>query len=286
MPDPNGPTVRRKRLGSELRRLRELNGLDQTEAGAVLECSKSTMSRIEKGNSKLKAAELLRLLDRYGVTDPAGRQALLDIHRAASKVGWWEEQSIEAALPSGLGVYVGLEADARRLHTFELGYVPGLLQTEDYARAVLSDGGRRSADETQRLVTVRMRRQERITEEADPLQLWAVIDESVLLRPVGGAATMREQLRALVAAAARPNVTIQVYPLNKGVYAGQRGPFTVLEFDAGDPRVVYVDGHGGNLFLEKDDQVEALVDVFNHLRAGALDEADSTALISALAEEE
>jgi hypothetical protein len=192
---------------------------------------------------------------------------------------------MEEVLPSGLGVYVGLEYDARTLQCWELGLVPGLLQTEDYARAVLSSLPRRTPDEVERLVKARLQRQARLTQETDPLELWAVVDESVLRRPLGGAAVMRAQLDALVDWAARTNVTVQVYR-PKDVHPGLRGSFSLLEFGPADPRVGYVDSPSGNSFLEKDKQVRALADTFDRLRAGALDPDESAALFRSLAAEE
>lgn len=285
MSDPNGPTVRRRRLGSELRRLRERAGLDQLAAAKHLECSTSKVSRLERGQGLAKAIEIRSLLDLYGVTEEAERAAILALHKNAAEVGWWEQTEYEEVFPSGLGVYVGLEYDARALQCWELGFVPGLLQTEEYARAVLSALPRRSADEIERLVKARMQRQTRLTQEKDPLELWAVIDESVLRRPLGGTAVMRAQLRALVDWASLTNVTVQVFR-PKDVHPGLRGSFTLLEFGPADPRIGYVDSPAGNAFLEKDRQVRSLVDVFDRLRAGALDPEESAALLQSLAAEE
>jgi transcriptional regulator with XRE-family HTH domain len=283
--DPNGPTVRRRRLGSELRRLREKAGLDQAAAAERLECSTSKISRMEKGQGLAKRIELQSLLDLYEVTDEGDRAKLLDIHRRAAEVGWWEQAEYVEALPSGLGIYVGLEFDARQVQCWEPSYVPGLLQTEAYARTILADGTS-DPDSLDRLVDVRMQRQRRMTAESSPLELWAIIDETVLLRPVGGTEVMREQIAALVAASQRPNVTIQVYPLTKGAHPGMRGAFSLLEFGPSDPRVGYVDSPAGNSFLERDRQVRSLAKTFRHLTAGALDPVESTALMRTLAAKE
>ncbi|MFI1169161.1 helix-turn-helix domain-containing protein [Streptomyces sp. NPDC020801] len=285
MSDPNGPTVRRRRLGSELRRLRERAGLDQLAAANHLECSTSKISRLERGQGLAKQMEMRSLLDLYGVTDDEERTAILTLHKTAAEVGWWEQAEYEEVLPSGLGVYVGLEYDARALQCWELGFVPGLLQTADYARAVVSSLPRLSSDEVDRLVKARMQRQTRLTQEKDPLDLWAVIDESVLHRPLGGADVMRAQLSALVEWTARTNVTVQVYR-PKDVHPGLRGSFSLLEFGPADPRIGYVDSPGGNAFLEKDKQVRVLADTFDRLRAGALDPEESAALVRSLAAEE
>ncbi|MGW1767178.1 helix-turn-helix domain-containing protein [Streptomyces sp. NPDC002073] len=279
MTEPSGPTVRRRRLGSELRRLRERAGLDQAAAAKTLECSTSKISRLETGQGVAKVLEIRSLLDRYGVTDDAERAKILDIHKSAAEVGWWEQAEYEEVLPSGLGVYVGLEYDARAVQTWELGYIPGLLQTEDYARAVHAT---RPPTEVDRLVEVRMHRQRRLT-ASPPLELWAVVDESVLGREIGGQDVMRGQIQALAAASRRPNVTLQVYPARKDVHPGLRGSFALLEFGPTDPRIGYVDSPAGNAFLEKDRQIRSLVHTMDRLRAGALDPEESAALLDNLA---
>ncbi|MEV7889009.1 helix-turn-helix domain-containing protein [Streptomyces sp. NPDC002817] len=285
MSDPSGPTVRRRRLGSELRQLRERAGLDQLAAAQHLECSTSKISRLERGQGLAKQIEIRSLLDLYKVDGEDERAAILTLHKTAAEVGWWEQAEYEEVFPSGLGVYVGLEYDARALQCWELGFVPGLLQTEDYARAVLSALPRRSSDEVERLVKARMQRQARLTQETDPLELWAVIDESVLRRPLGGTAVMQAQLCVLVDWTSRTNVTVQIFR-PKDMHPGLRGSFTLLEFGPADPRIGYVDSPSGNAFLEKDRQVRSLVDTFDRLRAAALDPEESAALLQSLAAEE
>ncbi|MFF7176834.1 helix-turn-helix domain-containing protein [Streptomyces pseudovenezuelae] len=286
MSDPAGPTVRRRRLGSELRELRERAGLDQAAAATHLECSTSKISRLERGQGQAKVMEIRSLLDLFGVTDEEERAKILTLHKTAAEVGWWEQAEYEEVLPSGLGVYVGLEYDARAVQCWELGFVPGLLQTPDYARAVLASVPRRTADEVDRLVKARLQRQARLMpEDANPLELWAVIDESVLHRPLGGPAVMRAQLDALVTWSTRTNVTVQIYRA-KDSHPGLRGSFSLLEFGPADPRIGYVDAPSGNAFLEKDRQVRGLVDTFDRLRAGALSPEESAALLRSLAAEE
>ncbi|MFI6875807.1 helix-turn-helix domain-containing protein [Streptomyces sp. NPDC050400] len=279
MSEPSGPTVRRRRLGSELRRLRESAGLDQAAAAAELECSTSKISRLEKGQGLAKKMEITRLLDLYRVTEDAARATILDLHKTAGNEGWWEQAEYESVMPSGLGVYVGLEYDARSLQTWEIGFVPGLLQTKEYARAVLSADTTRTELEVDRLVQVRMQRQTRLTAQSDPLELWAVIDESVLRRPLGGQDVIHAQIKALSAAAEQPNITVQVYPRNKSVHPGLRGSFSLLEFGPADPRIGYVDSPAGNTFLERDRQVRSLIATFDRIRVGALDPEESAALL-------
>ncbi|MEU8960065.1 helix-turn-helix transcriptional regulator [Streptomyces sp. NPDC048518] len=285
MSEPSGPTVRRRRLGSELRGLRERVGFDQARAAEHLECSTSKISRLEKGQGLAKAIEIRSLLDLYGVTEEAERDAVLKLHRTAGELGWWEQAEFEEVMPTGLGVYVGLEYDARSVQTWELGFVPGLLQTADYARAVLS-AVPRSADEIERLVEVRNKRRARLSLDREPLELWAVIDESVLRRPIGGADVMRDQLSTLADSASQPNVTIQIYPTHKDSHPGLRGSFSLLEFGPADPRIGYVDSPAGNAFLEKDKQVRSLVTSFDRLRVSAMEPEKSAALLHELAAEE
>ncbi|MEU4924612.1 helix-turn-helix transcriptional regulator [Streptomyces parvus] len=282
MSDPSGPTVRRRRLGSELRRLRERAGLDQAAAAKHLECSTSKISRLEKGQGLAKGIEVRSLLDLYEVTDDAERAKLLEVHRAAAERGWWEQAEYEEVLPSGLSVYVGLEYDARAVQTWELGLVPGLLQTADYARAVHAA---RSPSDVERLVEVRMQRQLRLT-ASPPLELWAVIDESALRRTIGGPVVMAGQLAALAEAARQPGITIQVYPELADVHPGLRGSFSLLEFGPADPRIGYVDSPAGETFLEKDRQIRSLVHTLDRLKAGALDPEKSAALLEKAAAKE
>ncbi|MFE5029899.1 helix-turn-helix domain-containing protein [Streptomyces sp. NPDC056656] len=286
MSDPAGPTVRRRHLGSELRRLREAAGLDQTAAAKHLECSNSKISRLEKGQGRAKRMEINSLLDLYGVTEDSAKAKVLDLQRTANDVGWWEQAEYEEVMPSGFGVYVGLEYDARAVQAWELGFVPGLLQTPEYARAVLASDPTRTPTEVDRLVQVRMQRQARLSSATAPLELWAVIDEYVLRRPLGGADVMRAQLKALADASTRRNVTVQIYSRDKGVHPGLRGSFSLLEFGPADPRIGYVDSPAGNAFLEKDRQVRALGSTFDRLRIGALEPEESAALLNDLAAEE
>ncbi len=279
MSDPNGPTVRRRRLGSELRRMRESVRLRLEDVAKELECSTSKISRIETGQGLAKRMEIEKMLDLYHVTEAGAVETIMAIHRRAAETGWWEQDEFENVFPSGLGVYVGLEYDARLVQNWELVYVPGLLQTEAYARAVLSNSRSGRPEEVERLAEARTRRQQRLTSSKDPLELWAVVDESVLLRPIGGAQVMKTQIMHLLDLAELPNVSIQVCPMAKGLHPGLRGPFTILEFGPSDPRVVYVEGASGNTFVERDAQVRQFVGAYSSLQATALDPLESAALL-------
>ena len=279
-----GPTVRRRRLGTELRRLRESAGYKLDEVAGLLGVAPSTLSRIETGKAPTKSVYLSHLLEMYQVTDAAQRQVLVDMAREGHRKGWWA--AYDDVLPSGLGVYVGLEAEASGLRSYEIGVVHGLLQTTDYARAVLrASAPRHTADQIERLVALRMERQRRL-EDDPPLDLWVIHDEAVIRRAVGGAAVMRRQLAHLLAAAGLPGVTLQVLPFDSGAHAGHDGPFSIVEFrDRSDSEVVYVESAAGPLYLEKERDVRANAEVFDRLRAAALPPDPSLDLISTAAQE-
>jgi transcriptional regulator with XRE-family HTH domain len=277
-----GPTVRRRRLGTELRRLREAHSIKLEEVAEKLGVAASTLSRIETGKAPTRSAYLLAMLDMYGVDDPGQRQALIEMAREGHRKGWWA--AYDDVLPTGFGVYVGLEAEASSLRSFESMVVHGLLQTEDYARAVMTIVRRKlTGGEIERLVTLRMQRQEALL-RADPLELWLILDEAVLRRTMGGPDLMHRQLTHLADASLWPNVTLQVLPFTSGPHPSLNGPFCIIEFpERYDPDVVYTEGVAGNAYLERDRDVRFCAEVFDLLRAAALSPADSTDLISTLA---
>lgn len=279
-----GPTVRRRRLGTELRRLRESAGYKLEEVAGLLGVAPSTLSRIETGKAPTKSVYLSHLLEMYQVVDAGQRQVLVDMAREGHRKGWWA--AYDDVLPSGLGVYVGLEAEASGLRSYEISVVHGLLQTTDYARAVLrASAPRHTADQIERLVALRMERQRRLDDDP-PLDLWVIHDEAVIRRAVGGAAVMRRQLAHLLAVAGLPGVTLQVLPFDSGAHAGHDGPFSIVEFrDRSDSEVVYVESAAGPLYLEKERDVRANAEVFDRLRAAALPPDPSLDLISTAAQE-
>ena len=277
-----GPTVRRRRLGTELRRLRESHSLKLEEVADQLGVAASTLSRIETGKAPTRSAYLTAMLEMYGVDDPGRRQVLIDMAREGHRKGWWA--AYEDVLPTGFGIYVGLEAEASSLRAFESVVVHGLLQTEDYARAVMTTVRRKlAAEEIERNVALRMQRQEALLRE-DPLELWLILDESVVRRTIGGPELMHSQLVHLVDASLRPNVMLQVLPFSSGPHPFLNGPFCLIEFpERYDPDVVYTEGVAGQAYLERDKEVRACAEGFDLLRAAALSPADSTDLISTLA---
>jgi transcriptional regulator with XRE-family HTH domain len=263
----NGPTVRRRRLGAELRTLREGRGLKLGVAADSLGMSPSSLSRIETGQGPCRLIYLNALLDLYEVREPAGRELLLALARDGNKRGWWD--AYDGLLPSGMGMYVGLESDATRLRGFEPIVVHGLLQTPEYAHEVLRQmHPGKSGEDVARLVQLRMDRQQRLTAD-DSFELWLIHDETVLLRNVGGPQVMAGQLARLLEAADQPGITIQVLPLAAGAHAAMRGGFSILGFDAGDP-AAYVEGASGVTWLERSGDLGRLSRTFDYLTVTAL----------------
>jgi transcriptional regulator with XRE-family HTH domain len=273
-----GPTVRRRRLGSELRRLREDHSIKLEEVAERLGVAASTLSRIETGKAPTKSVYLTAMLEMYGVSDPAQRQVLVDMAREGHRKGWWSVY--DDVLPTGFGIYVGLEAEAAGLRSFEGEAVQGLFQTPDYARAILREVQVRDTDEqVERLVDLRMKRQE-VLDRNPPLDVWMILDEAVIRRTIGGPEVMRDQLARLVEASRKPNVTLQVLPFSTGSHAGLRGPFSILEFpERADPDVAYVESVAGIIYLEKEREVRTAAEAFDRLRAAALSPGQSTDLI-------
>jgi len=280
-----GPTVRRRRLGSELRRLREEHSIKLEEAADRLGLAASTLSRIETGKAPTKTSYLTNLLDLYGVTDPDQRQYLMEVAREGHRKGWWA--GYEDVLPTGFSSYVGLEADATGLRIYETQAVNGLLQTPEYARAVLRELYKKDTPEQlQRMTESRLRRQATLERQPEPVDLWLILDETVIRRPIGGPEVMAGQLKHLIEASQWPNVTLQVLPFSSGAHPALTGPFTILEFpERGDSDVVYFDSWGGPIYLEKDRDVKTCTEAFDRLRAAALSPGDSAALADRAARE-
>lgn len=280
-----GPTVRRRRLGSELRRLRESQSIKLEEVAERLGLVPSTLSRIETGKAPTRTAYLNSMLDMYGVDDPSQRQVLMEMAREGHRKGWWTVW--DGVLPTGFGIYVGLEAEAASLRVYESQVVHGLLQTEDYARAVMTTVRRRqTAEEIDRLVALRMQRQE-VLVRADPLELWIILDEAVLRRMTAPADIMHRQLEHLCEASSWPNVTLQVLAFASGLHPALGGPFAIIEFpERFDPDVVYSEGVSGQAYIEeREREVKARAEAFDLLRAAALPPGDSKRLVRTIYEE-
>jgi transcriptional regulator with XRE-family HTH domain len=279
-----GPTVRRRRLGSELRRLRESQSMKLDEVAERIGLAASTLSRIETGKAPTRPSYLNLMLELYGVDDPAQRQVLLDMARDGHRKGWWPIW--DGVLPTGFSIYVGLEAEAASLRVYESQVVHGLLQTEDYARAVMTTVRRRQTPaEIERLVSLRLQRQGGLL-RADPLDLWIILDEAVLRRMTVRSAMMRAQLEHLYEASQWPNVTLQVLSFGSALHPGLGGSFTIIEFpERFDPDVVYTEGVTGQAYMEeREREVCERSEAFDLLRAAALPPADSSRLIKTMSE--
>jgi hypothetical protein len=251
----SGPTVLRILLGAQLRRLREGKGISREDAGWEIRASGSKISRMELGRVSFKERDVADLLSMYGVTDSRERDPLLGLARQANNPGWWHH--FGDILPNWFQSYLGLEAAASLIRTYEIQFVPGLLQTPEYARAVILLGHSGAvAAEIDRRVELRNQRQS-ILNRPNPPQLWAVIDEAVLRRPIGGVEVMRKQIEALIEASRLSNVRLQIIPFNAGGHAAAGGPFAILRFPEAElPDVVYVEQLTSAIYLDKRDDVD------------------------------
>lgn len=278
MGEQQSPPFRRRRLGKVLRRLRESAGLSLDETSERLEISRSRLWRFEVGEAAPEVVLVKALLDVYGVPVDAW-EPYLQVAREARLKGWWQAYGLPA-----MG-YVAVEAAASGIQDFALAYVPGLLQTEPYIRAVLATAPLpRSDEEFERQVAVRRRRQRRLTDPEDGLRLDVVIDEGVLLRPIGGTKVMRDQLEYLAIAAELPDVTLQVLPTAVGAQYGMMGAFTVLSFaESEEGDIAYVAHVAGSVQMEKEEPVRECRLTFTRLRDQALSPEDSVALIERIA---
>jgi transcriptional regulator with XRE-family HTH domain len=274
------PTIRRRRLGVELRRHREAMGVTIDVVADRLGCSTSKVSRIETGHTSVTPSDVQNILDIYGVAESI-KAELVQIAREARQKGWWHPYS--AVLT---GAYVGLETAARSIRSYEQQVVPGLLQSEEYAIAMIRAARLDyPAEEIARRVRVRMERQALLIQD-DPIDLRVVLDEAVLSRPVGGDAVMRDQLARLADAARLPNVTLQILPFEAGAHAGMDGTFVILEFEEeGDADVVFIDNATGGLFLEKAEELGKYITIFETVQAAALPPEESIEMIEMLVEE-
>ncbi|WP_017622454.1 helix-turn-helix domain-containing protein [Nocardiopsis chromatogenes] len=249
-----GPTVRRMLLGSELRKYREKAGISRGEAGHHIRGSESKISRMELGRVGFKARDVEDLLLLYGVADRDLIRTMGQMARDTNKPGWWQQYG--EALPNWFQVYVGLEEAASRIRVYEAQFIHGLLQTEEYARAVINGGVGLPDQATEDRVKVRMRRQRRLDEPN--VKLWSILDEAAVRRPVGGPELMRRQMQRLVELCDHPHITLQIVPFSAGVHAAEAGSFSILrypDFELSD--IVYVEHLTGSLCLDKRAEVDA-----------------------------
>jgi transcriptional regulator with XRE-family HTH domain len=250
--EPSGPTVLRILLGTQLRRLREARGITAQQAAREIRASESKISRIELGRNAFREVDVADLLTLYGVTDITEREQMLSLASQANQPGWWH--SYQDVLPTWFQAYIGLEESAESIRSYDSQFVPGLLQTEEYASAVI-ELGEFSLEETERLVVLRKERQRRFT--SGGLRLWALIDEMALRRPVGGAALMRGQLEYLLEVSDRPGLTLQVTPFPTGGSYLVPGSFSIMRFATTDlPDVVYVEQLTSAMYLDKPADVD------------------------------
>jgi len=283
MVSDQSPTIRRRRLALELRRLRETAGLTCEQVAEHLECSASKISRVETGRVSVSPRDVRDMLDLYDVPGEQ-RESLVQLARDSRQKGWWHAYS-DTMLPQ-FATYLGLESAASEIRIYEVNLIPGLLQTEDYARAVIRAGMMNSpSEDVERSVALRMARQPAVTRD-DPPKVWAVMDEAALRRRVGGASLMRMQLEHLLTQAQLPNVAVQVIPFAGGAHPAMGRPFVILVFpDRVDTDVVYLEDLTSSLYLEDVAEVDRYNVFFNHLRATALSFADSSALIASVLKE-
>ncbi|SRR5712691_719563 len=273
-PGIGGPTVLRILLGAQLRRLREARRISLEDAGEAIRASHSKISRLETGRVGFKDRDIADLLTLYGVNDETERTAMRDLAVHANKQGWWHDYS--DILPNWFEAYVGLEEAATQIRAYEVQFIPGLLQTGDYARAVTLLGYPNAPPrEVERRVGLRLARQAVFTRPDAP-NIWVVLDEAVMKRPIGGAEVMRAQIKHLIEMSARPNVTIQIVPFQVGGHAAAGGPFSILRFAEHDlPDVVYLEQLTSALYLDKQEIVDSYLAVMDRLCVDATTPASS-----------
>jgi uncharacterized protein DUF5753/helix-turn-helix protein len=242
-------------LGAHLRRLRERAGVTRPEAGWAIRASESKISRIELGRVGFKVRDVEDLLSLYSVTDPEERDRLVQLARDANSRGWWHRY--HDVTPDWFDAYLGLEAAADLIRTYEVQFVPGLLQTDAYARAVIMLGhGTAPSAQIDRRAELRMARKQ-LLDRPDPPRLWAVLDEAVLHRPIGGPAVLRAQIESLLQVAEQGNVRLQVMPFRSGGHAAAGGAFSILRFPQKEmPDVVYIEHLTSGLYLDRREDVD------------------------------
>ena len=279
-----GPTVRRMLVGAQLRRLRTEAGLSRDQAGEAIRASEWKIHRLENGQVGFKERDIIDLLRLYGVTDPDEVAAFLLLTREANDPGWWQHYG--DVLPRWFRTYVDLESAATLIRTYEGQFIPGLLQTDDYMRAVVQGAHlAESAEEVGRRVRLRLARQTLLTREQPP-RLWAVVDEAAMRRPVGGREVMRGQLERLIEATKLPNVTLQILPFDVGAHPAMVGSFSVLRFPEEElPDVVYLEHLTSALYLNKPEEVDQYLHVMESICVQAAPPDQTVALLDQILDE-
>jgi transcriptional regulator with XRE-family HTH domain len=276
---PGSPTVLRILLGTQLRRLRTEKGISREDAGYSIRASHAKISRLELGQVSFKQRDVADLLTLYGVTDPGERDPLLALAKQANAPGWWHQYG--DLLPGWFEVYIGLEGAASGIRTYENQFVPGLLQTPAYAKAVIRLGNEKALDiELDRRVALRTTRQKRLD---SGLKVWAVIDEAVVRRTLGGREVMCAQIRHLLDLTAEPNITVQVMPFDRGGHAAAGGSFAILRFPERElPDVVYMEQLTSALYLDKPADSDHYMEVMDRLSIQALEPKQSRRFLELL----
>ncbi|TDC67812.1 XRE family transcriptional regulator [Actinomadura sp. GC306] len=276
------PTVRLRRLAAELRQLRKIAELTREQVNEQTGINVATLYRIETARVRPQARTLTSLLDAYRVTEPKRSELKTFLKQSATR-GWLH--TIASDLPERYASYIEFESEAREVLNYECLFIPGLLQTERYARAAITgDLPESSREEIESRVDARMRRQAALTKDR-PLKLWAIVDEAAIRRAVGGHEVMREQLEHLLHIIELPTVNLQVIPFSAGAHPGMTGSFVVMHFpEETGSSIVYVDSQAGDLFLEEETDIARYKLTFTHLQAGALSPSASALLIAAAKE--
>lgn len=284
-PRPGGaPTVLRMVLGKRLQDLREKAGLSFEQAGRALDVTHATIRRMEKAEVGLKIPYVEKLLLTYGITAPEEIGGFLALCREANRPGWWH--SFRDVLPEWFSAFVSLEGEASVIRAYEPHYVPGLLQISSYAQAVLKAGQPgASADEVDRLLTVRVERQALLTRPQAPL-LWVVMDETVLRRPIGGPQVMRDQFAALIEATEMPNVRLQVIPFSVGPHPAMYGPFHIFRFQVKEiPDIAYTESLVGGSYFDDRDDVSTFLEALDRMCAQAAPAQSTRAILDGMRKE-
>ncbi|WP_062214221.1 helix-turn-helix transcriptional regulator [Streptomyces sp. NBRC 109706] len=285
MPEDPRPTVRRRVLGTNLRRLREGRGLYLEHAAGHLSCNQSKISRIESGRSPIRPLDLKALLDLYEVSDPAAREGWLSIARESRQQRWW--RVLEDRLPQDFLDLIGLEEDTAYCRGFQPGVIDALFQTPDYAEAVIRAGSPDPLTESKRTkLQVRLERQEALTRSENPISVWMILGEAALRQQYGGPETLRRQLDHVIEIARLTNVTLQVLPFSVGAYRGGPFPFKIYRFpEPSSMEVILLENQVSHTYLEDPGDIGLYSEIFDYLRATALGELESQALIRDITKE-
>ncbi|WP_262700829.1 MULTISPECIES: helix-turn-helix domain-containing protein [Streptomyces] len=278
------PTVLRVVLGKRLQDLREKAGLSFEQAGRALDVTHATIRRMEKAEVGLKLPYVEKLLRTYGVTDPEEVEGFLSLAREANKAGWWHR--FRDVLPEWFNTFVSLEVEANLIRAYEPHYIPGLLQTEGYARAVLRAGMPHAPEsEIERNVALRMERQALLARDNPPM-LWVVMDETVVRRPIGGAETMRAQITRLIEEAEAPHIRLQIMPFDAGPHPAMYGPFHIFRFPIPElPDIAYTETLVSGSYFDQRDDVSAFLEALDRMCAQAAPAQTTQAILSRIRKE-